>query len=81
MHFVRLRATIPTLGGRVLGSSVPIPKFAHPCCAPLCELRNQRDTRNQYVASVALVQKFAPSQAARYGELLNRHISVQRETG
>ena len=39
-------------------SSVPIPKFASLCGAPVCELRNRR-TLATYRASVALVQKCA----------------------
>src|SRR6516162_2036162 len=34
-------------------TSVPIPKFAHPCGRLECELRNQRDTSQLYDSSAA----------------------------
>src|SRR5215204_2052880 len=45
------------------------------CCECSCELRIQRDTRI-INCSVALVQRFAPDQAASIGELLNRHTRM-----
>src|SRR5262249_33793385 len=47
-------------------SSVPIPKFAHPCGSLECELRNQRDTSNSMILVPLLNPKFASALAARY---------------
>src|SRR5207249_8702322 len=46
-------------------SSVPIPKFAHPCGSLECKLRNQRDTSNSMILVPLLNPKFANPLAAR----------------
>src|SRR5262249_1268026 len=60
-----------------LCTSVPIPKFASPCSALLCELRNQRDTSKLTHSSVVLDLKFLGEFAAYLYELQIHHTSGQ----
>src|SRR6516225_9376574 len=60
-----LRRSANPAWGSSQASSVPIPKFANPCSARWCELRNQRDTSNSMILVPLLNPKFATIRAAR----------------